>query len=171
MKIRINHYINESYVDGPGIRFSVFTQGCPHHCKGCHNPQTHDFSLGKEIETDILVQKMLKNPLLEGITLSGGEPFCQVEACLDLLKKLHAANPSYDVIVYTGYLMEDLLKKSQKDSTLYEFLTYIDYVIDGPFVLELRDLDLDFRGSKNQRIIDAKQSVKQNKVIETHFEM
>ena len=61
MKIRINNYINESYVDGPGIRFSVFTQGCPHHCKGCHNPQTHDFSLGKEIETDILVQKMLKN--------------------------------------------------------------------------------------------------------------
>ena len=166
MKIRINNYINESYVDGPGIRFSVFTQGCPHHCKGCHNPQTHDFYQGKEIETDELVQKMLKNPLLDGITLSGGEPFLQVDACLDLLKKLLQANPTYDVIAYTGYLMEDLLKRSQTEKNLKELLSLIDYVIDGPFILELRDLDLDFMGSKNQRIIDSKQSILENKIID-----
>ena len=103
MKIKINNYINESYVDGPGIRFTLFTQGCPHHCLGCHNPQTHDFNQGIEMETQDIVNKMVKNPLLDGITISGGEPFCQIEGCLDLLKRLQQVHLNYDVIVYTGY--------------------------------------------------------------------
>ena len=171
MKIKINNYINESYVDGPGIRFTLFTQGCPHHCLGCHNPQTHDFNQGIEMETQDIVNKMVKNPLLDGITISGGEPFCQIEGCLDLLKRLQQVHLNYDVIVYTGYLMEDLLKLSENNASLKEFLSLIDYIIDGPFILERRDLDIDFRGSNNQRIIDSKRSIKENCVIETHFEM
>ena len=172
MKIKINNYILESYVDGPGIRFSLFTQGCPHHCKGCHNPQTHDFDAGKEIEIQTIVDKMVANPLLDGITLTGGEPFCQVNECLELIKQLKKANHNYDVITYTVLTIEELLKKGHTENPqILEFLSYIDYLIDGPFVLELRDLDIDFRGSKNQRIIDAKKSVIENKAIETQFEM
>ena len=155
MKIRINNYINESYVDGPGIRFSVFTQGCPHHCKGCHNPQTHDFSLGKEIETDILVQKMLKNPLLEGITLSGGEPFCQAEALYNLAN--HLKQMGKHLMCYTGYTFEELINKNDKYTNL--LLSKLDLLVDGKFEQDKKSLDLKFRGSSNQRILDIQKSL------------
>lgn len=169
MKIKINNYIAESYVDGPGIRFTLFTQGCPHRCKGCHNPATHDFDKGKEIDIQTIVDEMVKNPLLDGITLSGGEPFCQIVPCLELVKLLKHTNPSYDIIAYTGYTMEQLLETAKKDNQLHELLSLIDYIVDGPFILELRDLELDFMGSRNQRIIDSKQSLLLNKAVETNF--
>ena len=101
MKIRIAGLVNDSIVDGPGFRFSVFTQGCPHHCPGCHNPQTHDFNGGKDMETEEIVRQFSQNPLLDGITLSGGEPFCQCDACAELAgaaKKL-----GLNVWAYSGY--------------------------------------------------------------------
>lgn len=171
MKIRIHDYIQESYVDGPGIRFTLFVQGCPHHCEGCHNPQTHAFDGGKEIDTQEIVDKMLKNPLIDGLTLSGGEPFSQVNACLVLIKQLKQANSSYDVVVYTGYTFEQLLEWGQKAPHVIELLSNIDYLIDGPFILSQRDLELDFRGSRNQRILNARQSLKEHKAVETVFEM
>ena len=119
MLIRINDYISESYVDGPGIRFTIFCQGCLHHCKGCHNPQTHDFNGGKEVEIQYLVDKMANNPLLDGITLSGGDPFEQVEACLALVLLTKEKHPTFDVICYTGYTYENLLEKAKKNPLIF----------------------------------------------------
>ncbi len=171
MLIRINDYISESYVDGPGIRFTIFCQGCLHHCKGCHNPQTHDFNGGKEVEIQYLVDKMANNPLLDGITLSGGDPFEQVEACLTLVLLTKEKHPTFDVICYTGYTYENLLEKAKKNPLIIQLLQQIDFLIDGPFILEQRDLDLDFMGSRNQRIIDTKKSLKEKQTIITQFEM
>lgn len=94
MEIRIFGTVEDSIVDGPGIRYSVFTQGCPHHCPGCHNPESHPFEGGKVVDTAELIQVMQRNPLLDGLTLSGGEPFCQPEACLELARAAKAARLS-----------------------------------------------------------------------------
>ena len=90
MKIQIAGLVNDSIVDGPGFRFSVFTQGCPHRCPGCHNPQTHDFAGGKTVDTAEIIAEFRMNPLLDGVTLTGGEPFCQSESCLEIAKAAHA---------------------------------------------------------------------------------
>lgn len=171
MLIRISDFISESYVDGPGIRFTIFCQGCNHHCKGCHNPQTHDFNGGKDVDIEYLVDKMANNPLLDGITLSGGEPFEQVDACLNLVILTKQKHPNFDVICYTGYTYEQLLDKAKTKPQIIDLLNQIDYLIDGPFILELRDLDLDFMGSRNQRVIDPKKSLKKNRTIVTNFDM
>lgn len=163
MKIRIHGYVAESYVDGPGIRFALFTQGCRHHCPGCHNPQTHDFAKGFEIDNDEIVQLMLKDPLLDGLTLTGGDPLEQIDACLDLVKKVKQYN--YSIIIYTGYIYEDIIEKSKNNQNLNELLHYIDYIIDGPFILSLKDLELNYCGSKNQRIIDVQQSLKEEDIV------
>jgi anaerobic ribonucleoside-triphosphate reductase activating protein len=100
-EVRIAGIIRESIVDGPGIRFVVFAQGCKHRCEGCHNPQTHDFSQGKLVEIDRIIKEMKKNPLLDGITLSGGEPFEQPEVFGELARRCKELG--YHVMVYTGY--------------------------------------------------------------------
>lgn len=107
MQIKIAGLVPESIVDGPGIRFTVFTQGCPHHCPGCHNPQTHDFAGGEWKDTDEIIAQFQQNPLLKGITLSGGDPFVQPAACAELARAAHKAGK--DVITYTGYTFEQLL--------------------------------------------------------------
>ena len=106
MTLRIAGTANDSFVDGPGIRFTIFTQGCPHNCKGCHNPQTHDFNGGELVDTAELLEKAKANPLLDGVTFSGGEPFCQAEALAELGKELKAAG--LNIITYTGYTFEHL---------------------------------------------------------------
>ena len=153
MKIRISGIVNDSIVDGPGFRLAVFTQGCPHHCAGCHNPQTHDFEGGREIDTQEIIEKLRGNPLLDGITLSGGEPFCQGAACAELASAAHALG--LNVWAYSGYTYEQLLAGDAEQRAL---LAETDVLVDGPFVLPQRTLELRFRGSSNQRLIDVKSS-------------
>ena len=164
MIIRIAGIENDSIVDGPGFRLAVFTQGCPHHCPGCHNPETHPFDGGKEVDTDKIVRMMEDNPLLDGITLSGGDPFCQSKACAELSKA--AKGMGLNVWAYSGWTFEELFKMSEMNGDIIEFLKNTDVLIDGPFVLAERTLELRFRGSKNQRQIDVKKSLAEGKAVE-----
>ncbi len=163
MKLRIAGTVNDSIVDGPGIRFTVFTQGCPHNCKGCHNPQTHDFNGGSEADTDEIISKFLSNPLLDGITLSGGEPMCQAKALVPVAKaaKEHGLN----VITYTGYTYEQLIDGANETNGWRDLLEYVDFLIDGRFELGQRSLELHFKGSKNQRVIDIKSSLDEGHAV------
>lgn len=154
--LRIAGIIRESIVDGPGLRFVVFTQGCPHHCKGCHNPQTHDPNGGYEIDVERILDEFYKNPLLQGITISGGEPFLQARELIPLLKAIKKGSEHFpffvrDVTIYTGYTISCL--KSMNDPAVDEVLSYCDILIDGPYIEAERDLTLTFRGSRNQNII------------------
>ena len=142
----------ESIVDGEGIRFVVLVQGCPHHCPGCHNPGSHAFDGGTVIGIEALYSEICGNPLLKGVTFSGGEPFCQPEPLSELARMVHAKG--LDVTTYTGYLYEDLLHI--QDQGVAALLSQTDVLIDGPFILAEKDLTLAFRGSRNQRIIDLK---------------
>lgn len=155
MKIRICGFEPESIVDGEGIRFVVFTQGCPHHCEGCHNPQSHDFNAGTEYDTADIISMIKRNPLIQGVTLSGGEPFCQSEACLEIAKAVHQMGKN--VWCYTGYELYEVIGNP--------LLKEIDVLIDGKFILAEKSLDLKFRGSRNQRIIDVKESFKQHRAV------
>ncbi len=163
MKLRIAGTVNDSIVDGPGIRFTVFTQGCPHHCEGCHNPQTHDFNGGSEADTDEIISKFLSNPLLDGITLSGGEPMCQAKALVPIAKS--AKEHGLNVITYTGYTYEQLIDGASETNGWRELLEYVDFLIDGRFELSQRSLELHFKGSKNQRVIDVKSSLNEGHAV------
>ena len=150
-RIRLSGIVEESIVDGPGLRFVVFVQGCPHHCPGCHNPQTHSFTDGYLDEIDHIFAQYQENPLLSGITFSGGEPFCQPEPLAELGRRVHVAGGH--VITYTGYVYEDLLQMAENTPAIRDLLAVTDQLIDGPYIEALRDLTLPFRGSSNQRII------------------
>ena len=163
MTLRIAGTANDSIVDGPGIRFTIFTQGCPHNCKGCHNPQTHDFNGGELVDTAELLEKAKANPLLDGVTFSGGEPFCQAEALAELGKELKAAG--LNIITYTGYTFEHLYEHRAENGWV-RLLEVTDFLIDGPFILEQKDWEIKFRGSSNQRYIDCKASMEQGRAVE-----
>lgn len=167
-KLRVAGIIPESVVDGPGFRYTVFTQGCRHNCKGCHNPQTHDFSGGYDVDTDDLLAEMLEDPLIRGMTFSGGDPFEQPAPLADLARKAHEAGK--DVMVYTGYTYEQLLVRAQEDPATHALLRQTDILIDGPFILERRNVELRFRGSDNQRVIDVPQSLSRGEVVTFEFE-
>lgn len=160
-KLRIAGTVQDSIVDGPGIRFVIFTQGCPHHCPGCHNPQTHDFAGGYEVNSEELIQKMEENPLLSGVTFSGGEPFCQAEALVPIAEAVKAAGKH--LMVYTGYLYEQLL--AMKDPFVQRLLELADVLVDGPFILAERNLTLQYRGSENQRVIDLKKTKEAGEIV------
>lgn len=142
----------ESIVDGPGFRYVVFVQGCPHHCPGCHNPQSHAFEGGTSYTADQLFSQFCENPLLCGITLSGGEPFCQASALCELAAMVKAAGKT--VVAYSGYTLEQLLEKTKTEPDILRLLRLTDTLIDGPYIAEKRNLELQFRGSENQRILD-----------------
>ncbi len=142
MKLKIHGIIKQSTVDGLGIRYTIFCQGCPHHCKGCHNPETWNFQNGYYIDTDDLLKEIKEDPLLDGVTFSGGEPFLQEKPLADLADKVHLLG--LNVWCYTGFLYEQI-----KDS---ELIKRIDVLVDGPYVQEQRTL-AGFRGSANQRIL------------------
>lgn len=149
--IRLSGIVEESIVDGPGLRFVVFVQGCPHHCPGCHNPQTHSFIDGYPEDIHNIFSQYQENPLLSGITFSGGEPFCQPEPLAKLGRMVHASGGH--VLTYTGYVYEDLLQMARTNPAIQDLLNVTDLLIDGPYMEELRDLTLPFRGSSNQRIL------------------
>ena len=154
--IQLAGVVRESIVDGPGIRFVVFCQGCPHHCPGCHNPVTHDFDGGYPCDVSKIIDAIDQNPLLDGVTFSGGEPACQPKGFLTLAKAVKERN--LNIIMYSGYTLEELTEMSKSDAALADLMNLIDYLIDGRYEAELRDLTLSFRGSQNQRIIDMHQT-------------
>ena len=146
--------VNDSIVDGPGIRMTVFAQGCPHHCQGCHNPETWQFGCGTPMDEERIADIVGTNPLCRGVTFSGGEPFAQAEGFEKLAKLLKERG--YEVASYSGYTFEELTKGTEAQQ---ELLKSIDVLIDGRFELGQRSLEIAFRGSKNQRIIDVKKSL------------
>ena len=146
--------VSDSIVDGPGIRTTLFAQGCPHHCEGCHNPETWDFSGGHEATTDQIMGIVRFNPISRGVTFSGGEPFAQAAGFAEIARMLKSGG--YEVASYTGYTFEELLEGTPEQR---ELLQWLDVLIDGPFRLEERSLELAFRGSRNQRIIDVPKSL------------
>ncbi len=158
--IRLSGIIEESIVDGPGIRYVIFTQGCLKRCYQCHNEETHALDGGYEQKLDEIVEAWRKNPLIKGITLSGGEPFLQADQCLHLIKKAKETN--LNVIIYSGYYYEELLKFPSP--SIKQILDQSDYLIDGPFEYRLKNLNLLFRGSTNQRIIDLQATKVMNKL-------
>lgn len=161
MKARIYGLIQNSYVDGPGIRMAVFFQGCLKHCKGCHNQGAWEPNGGVEMDTEEIKRRMAIDPLLQGITLSGGEPLLQPEAALDLAKFAHSLG--LNVWCYTGYEMEDIVR-SATDSQ-WALMTEADVLVDGAYIESKRSLDLKWRGSSNQRVIDMKKSLEAGEVV------
>lgn len=148
MKIRIAGITQDSIVDGKGLRFVVFTQGCPHQCPGCHNPETHSLSGGTLMDVEEIIERMDTNPLCDGLTLSGGEPFYQPMCCARIAKA--AKERGMNVWCYTGYTLNELSSIPAAE----DLLAYVDVLVDGRFIQSKRSLDLDYRGSTNQRVID-----------------
>ncbi|MDR0434383.1 MAG: 4Fe-4S cluster-binding domain-containing protein [Gracilibacteraceae bacterium] len=154
MRLRVAGVINDSIVDGPGLRLAVFCQGCPRRCPGCHNPGAWDENGGYWLDTAEILAAARRNPLLTGITLTGGEPFLQATAAAALAAAAKARD--LHIATYTGYTWEELLAGPPE---WLELLRQTDLLIDGPFVARKRDIDLLFRGSANQRLIDAPASL------------
>ena len=158
--LNLSGIISDSIVDGPGIRTTIFCQGCPHHCPGCHNPETWDFGCGTDVPVEDLVDVVRSNPLCRGVTFSGGEPFTQAAGFAKLARLLK--KKGYEVASYSGYTFEELLNGSEEQQAL---LSSIDILIDGPFLLTEKSLEVPFRGSRNQRILDVKKSLAEGKAV------
>ena len=152
--------VSDSIVDGPGIRTTIFCQGCPHHCPGCHNPETWDFGCGTQVPVEDLVDIVRSNPLCRGVTFSGGEPFAQAAGFAKLARLLK--EKGYEVASYSGYTFEELLGGSDDQK---ELLSSIDILIDGPFLMAEKSLEIAFRGSRNQRILDVKKSLAEGMAV------
>lgn len=168
--IRIADIYEESIVDGEGYRMALFLQGCNHFCKGCHNSQTWDFNGGKEMEISEIISIYNKD-VMDGITLSGGDPFFQAGQLKELLT--YCRDNSISLWAYTGFIFDEFLKyinnekcDNRINNDMIDMLNYLDVVVDGPFILEKRTLELLYRGSTNQRLIDVKKSLHNNKIVE-----
>lgn len=155
--LRLAGIVNDSITDGPGLRLAVFLQGCPRRCEGCHNPTALSFEGGYECADEEILSMIKKNVLLSGVTLTGGEPFCQAEKLVPLAKKIKEMG--LELAIYTGYTFEEVLA----DEKMAALAVLADVIIDGEFVLEQRDLSQKFKGSKNQRIIDVQESLENKK--------
>ena len=153
--MRIYGLVQDSIVDGPGFRFSCFVPGCPHRCPGCHNPDSHDPGGGREMAVEEVAAQLLGNPMTDGLTLSGGEPFAQAEDCLALARAAHAHG--LNVWSYSGWTFEHLRDRGSEAQRA--LLAELDVLVDGPFLLEERTLALPWRGSRNQRVIDVPASL------------
>jgi len=156
--------MQDSIVDGPGLRFVVFVQGCDKNCKGCHNPESQSFNGGAEMAADDIIAEMFTNPLTDGLTLSGGEPFLQAGGCSVLAAA--ARRKGLDVWVYSGFTFEELINLSKTDREVSELLELADVLVDGRFVLAQRSLSLKWRGSRNQRVIDLPKSLFLGEAVE-----
>ena len=161
--IRLYGLVTDSIVDGPGFRTAIFVQGCPYHCEGCHNPDSQPFEGGTVWTLDDVEKKFTNNPLLSGITLSGGEPAEQAAPCAELARRAH--QKGLNVWTYTGSTLEKLNERAKDDPALASLLHETDVLVDGPFILAQRSLELDFCGSKNQRLIDMNETRRQGKTV------
>lgn len=160
--LRLGGFEKESFTDGVGIRYTVFTQGCKHNCSGCHNTQTHSFTGGSLYDINDIIDDIKEHDYLDGVTLSGGDPLFQAKECAELAKRIKEET-SLNIWCYTGFRIEDLM--ASRDTDVHKLLKYVDVMVDGKFELENKDLRLRFRGSSNQRIIDVKKSTEENKVV------
>lgn len=160
--LRVSGIIPESIVDGPGIRYVIFVQGCPHHCPGCHNPQTHPFEGGTLRSVEDIAAEIKENPLISGVTFSGGEPMCQAGPLAELAKILRGMGKN--ILVYTGYTFEQLWQEQDPDRM--ELLKQCKYLIDGPFILAEKSMMVKFRGSKNQRILNVQASLEAGAAVD-----
>ena len=162
--MRIAGILHESIVDGPGVRFVVFAQGCPHGCPGCHNPETWDTAGGENRTIQELMREIRRSPTwVKGITLSGGEPFGQAEEMAELAQR--ARRKGYSVVTYTGYTYEELMEKAGEDGAVARLLDETDILVDGPFIEGERDIALRFCGSANQRVIAMAQTRQTGSVV------
>ena len=157
--IDISGYAPNSITDGPGLRFGVFCQGCNHHCPGCHNPETHEFGVGTKVDVEDIYRMIKKDPIVRGVTFSGGEPFDQAEGFYELAKLLKA--DGYELAAYSGYTYEQLTRNTEDYK--YKLLSLLDILVDGPFVLAKRSLSAGFRGSTNQRVLNIPASLANGK--------
>ena len=162
--MRIAGRVQDSIVDGPGLRFVVFAQGCGLRCEGCHNPDTWDLQGGAEVTVDELIAEMLSNPLTDGLTLTGGEPFLQAAACVPLAAAAH--ENGLDVWTFSGFTFKELLTRKASDPATGALLDRTDVLVDGAFRITERTLSLKWRGSRNQRVLDVQKSLKAGEAIE-----
>ncbi|MDR3186494.1 MAG: anaerobic ribonucleoside-triphosphate reductase activating protein [Christensenellaceae bacterium] len=158
--IRVAGFEKESITDGPGIRYTLFVQGCPHHCKGCHNQKALSFSDGIDRSVESVFNEIAENPLLSGVTFSGGEPFCQPKPLTELARLIK--NIGLEIAVYTGYEYDELFNLN---NGAIELLKEIDVLVDGKYIESERSLELRFKGSKNQRVIDVCSSLEKKAVV------
>ena len=159
--LNIAGFNKNSITDGPGFRFVIFAQGCIHNCKGCHNPETHAFGVGTDYTAAEIIAMIKKNPMIKGVTLSGGDPFCQAQQFATLSAELK--KQGYEICAFTGYLFENLIKDKTDDK--YKLLENVDILIDGPFIESEKSLELKFKGSRNQRTIDVPKSLEKGEVV------
>ena len=143
--------------NGPGVRVSIFMQGCTFNCKNCFNPETHDFNGGELMDMNELINDAISNPIINGITFSGGDPLEQAESFSYMAKEFK--RKGLNIWCYTGYTFEQILEKMKKDKDLKELISNVDVLVDGKFEMNNKNKSLKFRGSSNQRIIDVKQSL------------
>ncbi|HBC95249.1 MAG TPA: anaerobic ribonucleoside-triphosphate reductase activating protein [Clostridium sp.] len=162
-KIRLAGIAYESLVNGPGMRRVFFAQGCRHNCRGCFNPSTHDFSGGELEDTDELIMQVKNNPLITGVTFSGGDPFEQAGEFAYLAEKIERLG--LNIWCYTGYTFEYIVGSTQNEQW-QSLINNVDVLVDGKFEEDKKDSKLKFKGSGNQRIIDVKKSLKSHKVVE-----
>lgn len=163
--MKIAGFSKESIVDGEGYRYTIFVQGCAHACPGCQNQETWDFNGGTYYDTKMvqkIVDEIAEDPIIDGVTLSGGDPFYQVEDCVDLVERLKKVREDLTIWAYTGFTWEEI----QKRPDLMKLAVKCDVIVDGPFILCKRSLDVLFRGSTNQRLIDVRKSLECGKVVE-----
>ena len=153
--------VQDSVVDGPGLRTTVFCQGCPHRCEGCQNPETWAFGCGTPTDIREILRIVKRNPMCRGVTFSGGEPFEQAAELAELCRLLKAEG--YEVAAYSGYTFEQLLEGTPEQMKL---LSVLDVLIDGPFVLAEKSLELNFRGSRNQRVLNVPESLRSGRAVE-----
>lgn len=154
MQLQVAGIVDDSIVDGDGCRLTVFVQGCARRCHGCQNQETQPMEGGHRMDTEDILARLAANPLLAGITFSGGEPFLQPAPLAELAQAVHARG--LDVWSYSGYTLEELCDRAQKDKATAALLAEVDVLVDGPYEESQRDLTLHFRGSRNQRVIDMK---------------
>lgn len=161
--IRLAGIAENSLVNGKGLRKVFFSQGCSHHCEGCFNQHTWEFAGGRMFDMDELVQKVKDEPFLDGVTFSGGDPFQQADKFAYLAKKLHEAN--INIWAYTGYTFEELMKLAQTNHHIKQMINNVDVIVDGRFMKDKMSENLKYCGSSNQRVIDVKTSLNENKII------
>ena len=163
MKLQIAGIVDDSLVDGDGCRLTVFVQGCARRCPGCQNPETQPMEGGRAIDTAAILQQMAENPILSGVTFSGGEPFLQPAPLASLARAVHQRG--LDVWSYSGFTLEELAERAEKDKATRALLSELDVLVDGPYEESQRDLTLHFRGSRNQRVIDMKKTRKAGRIV------
>ena len=162
-EIRLFGVANDSIVDGPGLRYSVYTQGCPHHCAGCHNPESWAFDGGQVTTLRAIISDIKSNRLIKDVTISGGDPFCQSGPVSILVQ--HLKRQGYCVWIYSGWKLEELEEESSDDKTIADILGNVDVLVDGRFEEDKKSLDLKWKGSSNQRVIDMNKTRKEGHIV------